>query len=1233
MQGNKLECNPWTNIFLQTRKSNVSLCSSLHIPLQVTEQMENKSDLNRNKRIINCQMNWIQNQISTRVIVLGAPGAGKSTFIQLAADQSKFPTENIATDGITITNVNNITFWDFGGQEVLFSTHKFFLVERCQYVLVVDLSKLIHIDAKIRNKYLKVVDFWMKEIHIFTLNHEHSPPVLFLGTHCDLIDKFYSITKIQKGISALFKLAKSNHLNCVPNVFKFYKSSRKSILNRNISTILHEIQTNSKKFTQKELGLSNNENIIHSFQFCILRYNIEMKSKSKPFMMRNEFENSFFDVKKESKEKIDKFTKLLKVSGIIETYRFESSAASEIIFLDPKWLSQTFTSIISIKMQSSKNRRGFFTRNQIEYNLKHQEIPENIWEEIIKIFEMFHLIVVLPSGEYYVPAMLHTPKSSKPSHLGSKKNKLIIDTFKENNIKYKYIRKKYEFSPRIPFGFVDKLIVKYLHFPGMTMHESTFTNDFYLYSKEDGNYNNRFYHLLIQVINKKEEKNDFMNAELMISVFYPENEEDHLYFSFFCHFIFQSPHDIMNSSVHSSSLIENIFILGENLQNLDSIGDEKTILFNFREYSHFHKYFISPDIKVYDNEIHKCKLIKKLGSGAFGKVYLGNMKFNLSTKIKHDVVFKETKFISYDSLRNLINECMMMKIVENQFTIKLLGIYIPSMRFLDSRKKIHLIELDNETSPSNFNEEEYLNHQILMIIEEAPWGDLARCHEIIQEKNSTLLKLKIAFDIARGLNSLYFKSGVKLIHRDVKSENIFIFSLDEKSITNPESIHAKLGDFGSIVVASPSYSQRIGNYQYTAPEALRGSFSVPYSKEIDVYSFGILLWEILTGKIPFQELKENCDNIEEMIIEGYRPSLNILPDDTPPCIIETINSCWDPTPSKRPTLGKIISILAIILQPEISNEQDIQKYLPSIESSYEIKQMIIGKNLNTSHFSNIELIGSGCHGLVMNCEFHLDGKIFDVALKMLINSDNKISSPEHRKNINEYNILPQIQHPNIISLIGSFQCVPSDEMINYVDEAIRDLCFDEYGSLKNCQFYILEKYEKTLESIICELNEEKIVKYSLQLSSALLFLYNQKIVHLDVKLDNLMISLNDDLIIVDFGVAGIMDANGQVQYSQTQGGNTLHLSPEVVLAKTERRNLPCELQHSWELGMIMFQMFCQGNIPFRNYGTSTFSFSETSLDLSRVPFAFRGLLSSLLCSEKDRLTILDAHETLIHISN
>ena len=1175
------------------------------------------------------------------MLVLGAPGSGKTTFIQLATNQSQFPTENIATDGISITTANNITFWDFGGQEVLFSTHKFFLVDRCQYILVVDLSKLIHEDEKIRNTCLKYVDFWMKEIHTFTLNHQHSPPVLFLGTHCDIIDGFFSSWNVRKGINTLLELAKSNYLNCVPEVFKFYKSTRKTTLTSNISSILSVIQNNSEKFN-RELGIAN-VNLIHSLQFCTLRHNIELQRKTRPFMMQNEFEHIFFESKDESKEIIDKYTKLLKISGVIETYRFESSAASEIIFLDPKWLSETFTSIISIHNQSSENKRGFFTRNQIEKKFMEQNITQNIWQEVFAIFEMFHLMVILPSGKYYIPAMLHTPKSSKPSHLGDEKNELIITKFKEQNIKYNCIRRKYEFSPRIPFGFVDKLIVKYLHFPGMTMDKTTWTNDFYLYSNEDGNFNHRFYHILVQVINN-EENNDFLNTELMISVFYPEIEEHNLYFSFFSHFIFQSPHDLASSSIHLSSSIKNVIILGENLQEQLPIGNEENLLLNFKNNLDAQKYFISSDIKVFDSEIHKCKLIKKLGSGGFGQVYLGTMKFNLLSNIKNSIVFKETKFISYKSLKNLINECMMMKIVENQFTIKLLGICIPSMRLLDSRKKIQLSEETNDfSSPSNsqlleisfvnFDEDTYLNHQLLMIIEEAPWGDLTHCHEIIQEKNSTLLKLKIAFDVARGLNSLYFKSGVKLIHRDVKSQNVFIFSLNEKSVSSADSVHAKLGDFGSIVVASPSYSERIGNYQYTAPEALRGSFSVPYSKEIDVYSFGILFWEILTGKIPFQELKERKDpcDIEKMIINGYRPPLEFLPIDTPLCIFGIINDCWNSTPSKRPTLGRIISILTIILQLNITNEQEIQKYLPSNESSFAMKQLIIGKNIDTSYFTNIQFKGKGSNGLVMICEFHLDGKIYNVALKMLMNfSDVKISSSEHRKKINEFNILPQIQqHPNIVCLIGSFQCIPTDDMINYVDESIRDLCFD-LGLKKKCQFYILEKYDKTLESVIHDLPGEKIVKYSLQLSSALLFLYNHNIVHLDVKSDNLMISSNDDLIIVDFGVAGIMDSDGKVQYSQTQGGNSFHLSPEVLLAKTEMRNLPCKVQYSWELGMIMFQMFCKGKFPFENY-SSSFSFSENPLDLSGVPLPFHNFLSSLLCSENDRLPILEAHEGLLRI--
>ena len=744
----------------------------------------------------------------------------------------------------------------------------------------------------------------------------------------------------------------------------------------------------------------------------------------------------------------------------------------------------------------------------------------------------------------------------------------------------------------------------------MTMHESTFTNDFYLVFEEDGINNFRFYHILVQM---KDTNNYFVNKELMISLYFPENEENDFYFSFFCHFLFQSPHDIATSSIHSTSSIEKIFIYEEN-ENL--IGEEKDLLLNLSNNLSFKKYFISSNIKTFDSEIHKCKLIEKLESGE----YLGKISFNLSKNIENDFVFKESTSISFDCLRNLINECMMMKIIENQFIIKLHGICIPSMR-------IDIIEENND-----FDEDEYLNHQLLMITEEAPWGNLTHCRNVIHEKYSTKLKLKIAFDIARGLNSLYLVSGVKLIHRNIKAENIFIFSVDEKSISNFESIHAKLGNFGSIVIAGPSCSHRISNYKYTAPEALRGSFTVPYSKEIDVYSYGILLWEILSGKIPFQELKENpetCDNIETIIIDGYRPSLDYLPYNTPPCIIDIITDCWSPKPSSRPSLGKIISILTIILQLEISDKLEIQKYLPSIESNFQLQQRTIGKNINTSYFSNIQLKGRISDGLLMICDFHLSDSIYNVVLKMKL-SQSDISSQEHSKSkINEFNILPQIQHhPNIVSLIGSFQCVPSDEMICLIDESIKD--FDESYSKRMCQFYILENYKKTLGSVIGELNEDQILTYSIQLSSALLFLYKNKIVHLDINPDNLMISDNDDLLIFDFGLAMKMNTSNEVilEEDEFQVENSLYLSPEVLAAKTKGKNLPCALQHSWELGMIMFQMFNKGQLPFKLHEFS----SENGID-SKIPEKFKSLLASLLNSQQKRIPIIEASDILLQIRN
>ena len=107
------------------------------------------------ERIENEMAKQSQRNHQLRVCLLGSQAAGKTTLISLLqhsditnkiisilpfVNQNKIFTsemENKATDGIEITNLGNVSFWDFGGQEILHSTHQFFLTEQAQYLIVV----------------------------------------------------------------------------------------------------------------------------------------------------------------------------------------------------------------------------------------------------------------------------------------------------------------------------------------------------------------------------------------------------------------------------------------------------------------------------------------------------------------------------------------------------------------------------------------------------------------------------------------------------------------------------------------------------------------------------------------------------------------------------------------------------------------------------------------------------------------------------------------------------------------------------------------------------------------------------------------------------------------------------------------------------------------------------------------------------------------------------------------
>ncbi|RGB30142.1 kinase-like domain-containing protein [Rhizophagus diaphanus] len=154
-------------------------------------------------------------------------------------------------------------------------------------------------------------------------------------------------------------------------------------------------------------------------------------------------------------------------------------------------------------------------------------------------------------------------------------------------------------------------------------------------------------------------------------------------------------------------------------------------------------------------------------------------------------------------------------------------------------------------------------------------------------------KLRILHQISMGLKTIHNK---EFIHRDFHSGNILL-DPEKKRTLNDDW---KIGDLGlSQAVNSKSSNNEIyGVIPYIAPEIFRGSI---FSKEADIYSLGMIMWELTTGCKPFYNV-EHDHHLIYKILDGERPKIT---EDTPECYANLMKSCWDPDPKKRPSIKKI----------------------------------------------------------------------------------------------------------------------------------------------------------------------------------------------------------------------------------------------------------------------------------------------------------------------------------------
>ncbi|CAN6817246.1 unnamed protein product [Brassica oleracea] len=170
--------------------------------------------------------------------------------------------------------------------------------------------------------------------------------------------------------------------------------------------------------------------------------------------------------------------------------------------------------------------------------------------------------------------------------------------------------------------------------------------------------------------------------------------------------------------------------------------------------------------------------------------------------------------------------------------------------------------------------------------------------------------LKVAIDICKGMNYLHQNN---IIHRDLKAANLL---MDEHEVV-------KVADFGVARVKAQTgvMTAETGTYRWMAPEVIEHK---PYDHKADVFSYGIVLWELLTGKIPYEYMTP-LQAAVGVVQKGLRPT---IPKKTHPKMRELMERLWEKDPMLRPDFSEIIEQLQEIAK-EVEEEEEEKKRSPT----------------------------------------------------------------------------------------------------------------------------------------------------------------------------------------------------------------------------------------------------------------------------------------------------------------
>ncbi|RGB34716.1 kinase-like domain-containing protein [Rhizophagus diaphanus] len=378
---------------------------------------------------------------------------------------------------------------------------------------------------------------------------------------------------------------------------------------------------------------------------------------------------------------------------------------------------------------------------------------------------------------------------------------------------------------------------------------------------------------------------------------------------------------------------------------------------------------------------------QEIGEGSFGKVYRTNWK-----NLKKYFALKSFFSLNNVTVKEIVHELKIQRKID----------------YHDNIIRCHGITKFEST-------ESHINNNYMLVMEYANNGSLRSYLEKNFGKLTWDDKYNMAYQLACAVSCLH---NERIIHCDLHSGNILIH---QNTI--------KLADFGlskRIGASSNVQSKLFGIIPYVDPKSFRRQRNnndqstqiYSLNEKSDVYSVGVLLWEISSGQPPFYVKGQEYDvGLAIEILQGLRET--VVPD-TPENYLKIYTKCWDGEPDNRPTIYQVIDWLKAIITKtdtiienlQSSGEQEINDVSSTNNSELqgELSRLIQNfNNINTKEINSIAAVSSKQEILSTEKYYNIEIDEINEFISKILNKglELKLVKQQVIKYFNDYNINSQ----------------------------------------------------------------------------------------------------------------------------------------------------------------------------------------------------------------------------------